>query len=71
MKHPVPAAPSVCVLTVIVRVFNEEAVLVSPLDELREVWRVLYVDDGNSASRNVWHNGADAVNMKCRSLRMV
>lgn len=48
-------APAVCVLSIVVPVFNEEAVLnifhtrlVAALKDFNEPWEVLYVDDGSS-----------------------
>lgn len=57
MNSSFSAVPAVCVLTVIVPVFNEEAVLgsfhnrlVAALEHFHESWEVLYVDDGSSDS---------------------
>lgn len=55
MSYPVPIVPVSCVLTVIVPVFNEDAVLgifhkrlVAALSQFNEPWEVLYIDDGSS-----------------------
>lgn len=55
MNPVLSKAPAACVLTVIVPVFNEEAVLgifherlVAALAQFNEPWEVLYVDDGSS-----------------------
>lgn len=55
MNYPVQDVPNSCVLTVIVPVFNEDAVLgifherlVAALSQFHAQWEVLYVDDGSS-----------------------
>ena len=55
MNYPVQEVSSSCVLTVIVPVFNEDAVLgifherlVAALSQFQAPWEVLYIDDGSS-----------------------
>ena len=55
MNGSFPSAPVKCMVSIVVPVFNEEAVLnifhkrlVAALEQFHEPWEVLYVDDGSS-----------------------